>query len=111
MMEMLTSVLAGGVLCFEMAKQDGSGIDALGSKLFLAMCPEAFGDRGRFEARVEDLLEYLRQSVAGGLDEATHYPGQNSWRSRDRYLVEGIPLDPQTVAELAAEGVGVEAIP
>jgi len=108
MLEMLTSVLAGGAICHEMARTDTSGADALGSKLFLAIHPEAFGDRQRFEQRGDDLLDYLRSSVAEGSGEAIYYPGQHGWQTRDRYLAEGIPLDPQTIADLAGIGVKLE---
>ncbi|MCX5661417.1 MAG: Ldh family oxidoreductase [Planctomycetota bacterium] len=109
MLEMLTSVLAGGALCHEMARTDASGADALGSKLFMAIHPEAFGDRARFEQRADDLLDHLRNSVTDGPGEAIHYPGQHGWQTRDRCLAEGIPLDPQTIADLQGIGVKLEA--
>lgn len=98
MLEMLTAVLAGGVLCGEMAQADRSGVDALASKIFIAMHPDAFGERARFDLRAEELLDYVRVHAGGGAN-AIYFPGQNGWRARVQNLREGIPIDPKTIAD------------
>lgn len=110
MLEMLTGVLAGGVLSCEMPRVDPSGADGYASKIFLALRPEAFGDGPRFEQRVEEFLDYLRQAAGGESPDTVTYPGQRGERARDRYLAEGIPIDAKTVADLAAIGVTLDAI-
>ncbi|MCE9591504.1 MAG: Ldh family oxidoreductase [Planctomycetes bacterium] len=106
MMEMLTGVLAGGTLCYEMGKKDPSGADAHASKIFIALNPAAFGDPARFSQRAEDLLNHIHGGGPPGED--LFYPGERGWRNRDKYLVEGVPLDPQTVRDLAVNGVVFE---
>ncbi len=94
MIELLTGALAGGLLCFEMAKQTPGGIDTGSTKLFLALDPEAFAERETFEERVDALLSYIK---AGAGAEEILYPGERGWRTRDRNLAQGIPLHEEIV--------------
>jgi len=63
MMELLTGALGGSLLSHEIVQADASGLDAGASKLFVAIDVGAFGDRARFEARVDDLAAYLREGA------------------------------------------------
>jgi LDH2 family malate/lactate/ureidoglycolate dehydrogenase len=105
MLELLTSALAAGSLCFEMARSDSSGVDALSSKLFLALAPQAFCDPAEFEQKAQDLLHYVRECATDG--SGIHYPGQHGWIARDRHLAQGVPIDDQTIADLQAAGVNL----
>lgn len=46
--------------------------------------------------------------MQSGSAEAIYYPGQHGWQTRDPHLAERIPLDPQTIADLAGIGVKLE---
>jgi len=102
MMEILTAALGGSLLSHEVFDADTSGLDAGGSKLFVAIDPGAFGGRERFEARVEDLVAHVRAGASG--PEAL-LPGERGWRTRAEYERAGIPVHPDVIAAL--EGVGV----
>jgi LDH2 family malate/lactate/ureidoglycolate dehydrogenase len=107
MMELLTAALSGGPLSQEIVQQDASGLDPQASKLFVALDVEAFGERSRFEARVETLLAHLERAVES--EGEFLYPGERGWQARQRHLAEGIPLHPQIVAQLAAVGIALPA--
>jgi LDH2 family malate/lactate/ureidoglycolate dehydrogenase len=102
MMEIVTGALGGGLLSHEIGRADPSGLDEGASKLFLAIDVEAFGDRARFDQRVDDLLAYLRDSSAA---EALLAPGERGWRTRAEYERDGIPVHPDVIAELRKAGV------
>jgi LDH2 family malate/lactate/ureidoglycolate dehydrogenase len=103
MMEILTAALGGSLLSHEVLDADTSGLDAGGSKLFVAIDPGAFGGRERFEARVEDLVAHVRAGVRGS---DPLLPGERGWRARAEYERDGIPVHPDVMAALA--GVGVD---
>lgn len=102
MMELLTGALAGALLSHEIAQADSSGLDPNSTKLFLALDVQAFVEKERFAARVQDLLTYL-EAAEPGL--AITYPGERGWQMRDRYLAEGIPIHRDIVEQLKSIGV------
>ena len=106
MMEILTAALGGSLLSHEVVNADTSGLDAGASKLFVAIDVGAFGDRARFEARVEDLLAHLREHSSG--PDAV-IPGERGWRTRAEYERDGIPVHPGVIAALRAVGVELPA--
>jgi LDH2 family malate/lactate/ureidoglycolate dehydrogenase len=102
MMELLTGALGGSLLSHEIVQADASGLDAGASKLFVAIDVGAFGDRARFEARVDDLAAYLRE---GAPDPDAVFPGDRGWQTRVDYERDGIPVHPDVVTALRAVGV------
>ena len=102
MMELLTAALGGGLLSPEIARRDGSGLDPGASKLFIAIDVGAFGERARFEARVDDLSAHLRGTAS---DPEVVCPGDRGWRTRAEYQRDGIPMHPDVLAALRAAGV------
>ena len=102
MMELLTGALGGGPLSHQIVEADASGLDAGSSKLFLAIDVGAFGDRARFEERVEDLLAHLRTHSSGP---DAGIPGERGWRTRAEYERHGIPIHPDVLSALQAVGV------
>ena len=102
MMEILTAALGGSLLSHEVVKADTSGLDAGTSKLFVAIDVGAFGDRARFDARVDDLVAHLRE---GGSGPDALLPGERGWRTRAAYERDGIPVHPVVIAALQAVGV------
>ena len=57
----------------------------------------------RFAERVEDLLSF----VGAGVDDKQAFltPGERGWQARDRNLIEGVPIHPQIVEQLAGIGM------
>ncbi len=106
MMEILTGALCGGLFSHEIARLDSSALDPNASKLFLAIDIASFVDTESFAARVEDLVGYLHDSAGNGAE--ILYPGERGWQTRDRYLVEGIPIHPEIAAQL--QSIGVEFV-
>ena len=108
MMEVLTGALAGGFLSFEVGQVDGSGLDPEGSKFFLALDVSKFVEPDRFVERVAALLQSIGERV--GDDGEFLYPGQRGWETRDRNLVEGVPIHAQIVEQLGKIGVTLPTI-
>jgi LDH2 family malate/lactate/ureidoglycolate dehydrogenase len=106
MIELLTGALAGGAFSFEAIQLDAGGTERHSSKLFLALNIDALGERATFQERVAALIDYLRDSADPGQE--VLYPGERGYRARDRHLAEGIPLEPQTVAELRTIGMKLD---
>ncbi len=107
MMEVLTGALAGGFLSFEVAEKDGSGLDPEGSKFFLALDVSKFVEPGPLRrAR----LRCCSPSESAGDDGEFLYPGQRGWETRDRNLVEGVPIHAQIVEQLGKIGVTLPTI-
>jgi LDH2 family malate/lactate/ureidoglycolate dehydrogenase len=105
MMELLTGALSGGLFSHEIERLDKTALDPNASKLFLALDVEAFVERERFLARVEDLLAYLHEAEEPGC--RVLYPGERGWQTRKRYLAEGIPIHPEIAAQLRAAGIAL----
>jgi len=103
MMEIFTGVLSGGLLSHEVVQADPSGLDGDGSKFFLAVDIARFIAPERFAERVEDLLSF----VGAGVDDEQAFltPGERGWQARDRNLIEGAPIHPQIVEQLAGIGM------
>jgi LDH2 family malate/lactate/ureidoglycolate dehydrogenase len=105
MIELLTGGLSGGPFSFEIGKIDTSGLDPSSSKLFLAIDVEAFIEAAQFRGRVEEFISYLRRAEPGlGIT----LPGERGWRTRQKYLVEGIPIHHEIMEQLRAADVSLE---
>ena len=102
MMELLTGALAGGLLSYEIAQTDKSGMDVDSSKLFIALDVAAFVEPSRFAHRVDDLIEWLSRTEPGL--EIT-MPGERGWKIRDENLANGIPIHPEIARELREAGI------
>ena len=102
MMEILTGALGGSLLSHEIVGKADSGLDSGSSKLFLALDVGAFGDRARFEARVEEMVRTSVQSASGP---DALMPGERGWRTRAEYERDGVPVHPVVIAALQAVGV------
>ncbi len=102
MLELLTGAL-GGMLSHEVARRDSTALDPSATKFFLALNVESFVEKERFEEKIEELLAYLQESAGAGVE--ISFPGERSWRTRDRYLVEGIPIHREIAASLQEIGM------
>jgi LDH2 family malate/lactate/ureidoglycolate dehydrogenase len=106
MMELLTGALAGGLLSHDIAGPDSAWIDAGTTKFLLAIDIEKFLPPQIFAERVAAVLAF----VAEGVGEET-YPGRRGWQTRARNLVDGVPIHPQIVEQLAQVGITLPALP
>jgi LDH2 family malate/lactate/ureidoglycolate dehydrogenase len=105
MMELLTGALAGGLLSYEIAQVEKTGLDPNASKFFLALDVDKFVERERFLHKVHDLLTYLQSAT--GSDSDFLYPGERGWQTRERYLTEGIPIHADIMAQLESSGISL----
>jgi LDH2 family malate/lactate/ureidoglycolate dehydrogenase len=108
MMEILTGALSGGLLSYEVYQVDSTGLDPEGSKFLLAIDVSKFVEPERFTERVGALLRSIAQGV--GSDGEFLYPGQRGWQTRDRNLVEGVPIHGKIVEQLSGIGVTLSSI-
>ncbi len=105
MIQLMTAVLAGGMLDHELREHDTSGLDSESTKLFLALDVGAFIEPSVFRKRTEDLLSWLNAQARSG--EPFLFPGQRGWTERRRSAVEGVPIHPDITAQLTAAGVSL----
>jgi LDH2 family malate/lactate/ureidoglycolate dehydrogenase len=102
MLEILTGVLAGGPFGADVGRFAGGDplrpVDM--SHLVVALRVRSFMDVAEFRARVARLLQQVKASSRPDAPEGVLVPGERSWRSRERRLREGIPLEEATVAVL-----------
>ncbi|OAE41848.1 Ldh family oxidoreductase [Agrobacterium tumefaciens] len=107
MVEIFSAVLTGMKLSFDIAPMGGPDFSTprgLGA-FVLALKPEAFVDRGTFDAGMKRYLEVLRESPVRE-DCKVMAPGDREWAVAAKREREGAPVDPVTRAaflELAAK--------
>jgi len=104
MFEMMTGVLAGGLLCHELSAQMRGGIETESSKIFIAINPDALIDPATFAERRACLLDYLR-AQANSPESPFLYPGERGWRACELNLRDGVPIHREIVEQLRAAGV------
>lgn len=95
--EIFSAVLSGMKLSAEMLPMSGpdrSTPRKLGA-FVMALQPEAFLDRARFDDGMRRYLELLRGSPARA-GEAVMAPGDREWAEAARRERDGIPIDPET---------------
>jgi len=96
--EILSAVLSGMKLSFELAPMGGPDISTprkLGA-FVMALKPDAFISNDEFMDGMRRYLAELRNSPARP-GEHVLAPGDREWAEADRRSVEGIPIDPETV--------------
>ena len=101
--EILSAVLAGMRLSFEIAPMPGPDLETpRGMGAFvLAIDPEAFISRAEFDAGMRRYLARLRSSDRADEGDVMA-PGDREWREAERRAVEGIPVDTETVKAFGA---------
>ena len=107
LMDVLSGALTGSAVGtgvhgpYEAGERSGCG------HLFLALDPEAFGDRAGYEARVGQLIDDVKAvPLAQGFDEV-FYPGEVEDRAEAANLAAGgVVLAEQSLSDLRALGAG-----
>jgi LDH2 family malate/lactate/ureidoglycolate dehydrogenase len=99
MAEILSAVLTGMKLSFDILDMGGPDMSTpreMGA-FVLAIHPDAFTDRARFDAGMRRYLETLRNSPARP-GATLMAPGDREWAEAARREREGVRLDPATVS-------------
>lgn len=109
-LSLVTDVLAGvmtGALFGLSVFQDEANYDV--GHMMLAINPEAFMDGESFYERLERLLDEVKSAPPIDTDRPIQLPGEAEHKRMERRLVEGIPVDQETVEKLRllAEEYGV----
>jgi LDH2 family malate/lactate/ureidoglycolate dehydrogenase len=110
MVEILCSVLSGGAHREDVAGIHVKGRKSRASQMFLAIDVARFMPVAEFTARVEHLVNYVKNTPAApGYDEVL-VAGDPEWRMEAERLRDGIPLGQGTWDKLAAaaRSLGVE---
>lgn len=97
MVEALTGVLAQGLISPEMNGAHGDHT----CHFFLAFDPEMFGDARDIRARMSRYLQMLRDSDRLPGCRRIYTPGEKAFEAQARRLREGVPVEANTLAELA----------
>lgn len=85
-LDLLATVLSQGN---STAAVTHSGSESGVSQVFIAIKPT----RGKTEALIEDILAYTKSSRAEKEDGGIYYPGENTLRTREKSLKEGVWVD------------------
>ncbi len=98
--DLLTGALAGGAVTtgvqgtFVMDRESTQG------DLFLAIDPEAVGEREAFLDRVEELKRDVRACRPAPGTKQVYLPGEPETECRERRLKDGIPIEEELADEL-----------
>jgi len=110
---MLSSLLSGAAYGLESGNMIDGAVAGSDGQFFLAIDVASFEDPVRFGARADVIVRQVHDARrAPGVDRL-YVPGEMEAEFTDAYLREGIPLNAQTLADLAAlvrsRGVAVPA--
>jgi LDH2 family malate/lactate/ureidoglycolate dehydrogenase len=101
---MLSSLLSGAAYGLESGNMVDGAIPGADGQFFLAISVAAFEDAARFGERADAVVQQVhRARRAQGVDRL-YVPGEMEADFTAAYLREGIPLNLQTLADLAAVG-------
>ncbi|MEJ8572962.1 Ldh family oxidoreductase [Microbaculum marinum] len=100
LLEIFSAVLTGATLSFDLPRMAGPDLTTprnLGA-FVMAIRPDAFVDKSTFDEGLTRYLDRLRASPArDGC--SVMAPGDREWAEAERRAVQGIPLDPVTIAD------------
>jgi LDH2 family malate/lactate/ureidoglycolate dehydrogenase len=99
LVDILGAALAGGTIGREVSRGDPTDLSAF----FLVLDPAAFGPAEVFAAAVERLVAQVHGSTPNDPAEPVRVPGERMAAERERRLRDGIPVEPDLVAEMEAE--------
>lgn len=104
--ELLAGVLSGGGT-IQPARARRGGIR--NQMMAIVLSPDAFGDPAAMEREMEAMWDYALASPPADWDSPVVAPGDPERALKKRRSAEGVPLDPETLAQLneAAKAVGV----
>ena len=106
-LSMMTDILAGALCEAGCSRSSAPGVG--NAFLIIVIAIEKFTEIADFEARVSQMIDFVKASpTAPGFDEIS-IPGERSAHTRQQRLAEGIPLDDTTWERLVetAQSVGV----
>ena len=102
-LSLITDIVAGvmtGSLFGGSVFQDDRNYDV--GHTMIAIDPEAFLPRGEFAARLERLIDEVKSAPPIEVDQPVLLPGEAEQERAKRRKVDGVPVDVETVEQLAA---------
>ncbi len=102
--EILAGVIAGGTSIQPGNEQDGGLVNSM---FMLIVDPERCTDRTWMDSELDQLIDYVTSSAPVDLANPVLIAGDPERASKRERLQNGIPLDDQTIAELAKAGASV----
>jgi len=90
-LDLITSMLAGGNTTYEVGKL-GEDEYAL-SQVFIAVDPEKFGDTSEMEEKINESIQYTKNSDPSMNGSDVYYPGERTKNTRQENMRLGIPVD------------------
>jgi LDH2 family malate/lactate/ureidoglycolate dehydrogenase len=101
MIECLASVLAGHPIVSEALRNTGDGSRHRQNALLIAIDIARFVDLGEFRAQIGQLAAALKAMPPAGDSSDILLPGERGYRAAAKRRVDGVPLPPAVIAELA----------
>ena len=98
--EMLTALLSGGALAFEMNRQSIPNIPERSSQCFIAVNISVFRELEQFRADAERYIDYIKSLPARQGEPPAKYPGELEYRNKQDSLEKGIELSSALAEEL-----------
>ncbi len=102
-LEAITGVLTGGAYADQVvSKEAGQNAPEGTAHTFIAVDLAKTIGQAAYAARLDDMLARLHALPVGAGVEHPRYPGERRWRLQRERLVEGIPINPNELADLQA---------
>lgn len=109
-MGILSAVLSGASYGTELGNMVQGARAGHDGHFFLALRIAAFEDPTPFKKRVDEIIRQIRNSRQAAGVERIYAPGELEAETERRYRKEGIPLNPATLAGIAAAAQRVGAV-
>lgn len=101
LLDVLAAILSDG-LATDAIDKVGEGSCTGCSQIFIAFDPERLGSAARLREIVGGMEAHLASSTAAEAGRGVTYPGQNTLRTRQENLRDGVPVDDGVWAEVQA---------
>jgi LDH2 family malate/lactate/ureidoglycolate dehydrogenase len=113
LMGLLSSMLSGAAYGTELGSMEDGPRPGQDGHFLLAISIAAFEDVARFKARVDGAVRQLRGARKAPDTERIYAPGELEFETAARYDREGVPLNQETLGDLAAtaRACGVDPAP
>jgi 3-dehydro-L-gulonate 2-dehydrogenase len=90
-LDLIASMLSGGNTTYDVGKL-GEDEYAL-SQVFIAIAPEKLGNRSEMEEKINETIQYIKNSDSATNGAEVYYPGERTLNTRMENLKLGIPVE------------------
>lgn len=97
-LDLLASMLAGGNTTHGIGKL-GEDEYAL-SQVFIAVSPEKLGDMAQTKEKINESIQYIKESTPASSEGEVYYPGERTMNTREENLKLGIPVDKEVWSKI-----------